>query len=197
MASRFDLLLLSAIGVFAGVLPASAQQVTVERETPLYSEARADSSVVTTLQQGVTGSVVGKKGAWLNLKTDAASGWLFSFNVRFASSQSASPSQSGGESSAIGRLVGPRQQVNVTSTIGLRGLEEEDLKQAHLDPEQLKLLDQYAATKQDAENKAQARMWSRRYPGSMRKMRLRSGVSLPGACWVPRPWSTIKNCRRT
>jgi hypothetical protein len=156
MASRFELLLLLATGVFAGVLPASAQQVTVEREGPLYAEARTDSSVVTTLQQGVTGSVVGKKGAWLNLKTDAASGWLFSFNVRFASSQSAAPSASGGDGNVIGRLVGPRRQVNVTSTMGLRGLEAEDLKQAQLDAGQLKLLDQYAATKRDAESKAQA-----------------------------------------
>lgn len=155
MAARFKLLLLMAIGMFAGVLPALAQQVTVEREGPLYSEARTDSTVVTTLQQGVTGSVVGKKGPWLNLKTDAASGWLFSFNVRFASSQSAAPS-TGGDGAIIGRLVGPRQQVNVTSTMGLRGLDAEDLKQARLDPEQLKLLDQYAATRQDAEGKAQA-----------------------------------------
>jgi hypothetical protein len=156
MASRFNLLLLMATVVFAGVFSASAQQITVEREGPLYSEARADSTVVTTLQQGATGSVVGKKGPWLNLKTDAASGWLFSFNVRFASTQSASPSASGGDGAVIGRLVGPRQQVNVTSTIGLRGIEAEDLRQAQLNPEQLKLLDQYAATKQDAESKAQA-----------------------------------------
>lgn len=156
MVSRFELRLLMAIGLFAGALPVLAQQVTVEREGPLYSEARADSSVVTTLQQGTTGSVVGKKGPWLNLKTEAASGWLFSFNVRFASTQSAAPSAPGGDGAVIGRLVGPRQQVNVTSTIGLRGLEAEDLKQAQLDPEQLKLLDQYAASKQDAEGKAQA-----------------------------------------
>jgi hypothetical protein len=40
--------------------------------------------------------------------------------------------------------------------MGLRGLEAEDLKQAQLDAGQLKLLDQYAATKRDAESKAQA-----------------------------------------
>lgn len=156
MVPRFGLRLLLAISVFAGAWPVSAQQVTVERDTPLYSEARTDSKVVTTLKQGTSGAVVGKNGAWLNLKTAEADGWLFSFNVRFASSQPASSSSSGGEGAVLGRVFGPRQQVNVTSTIGVRGLEEEDLKQARLDPEQLKLLDQYAASKQDAESTAQA-----------------------------------------
>ncbi|MEK6592927.1 MAG: hypothetical protein AABZ67_07550 [Pseudomonadota bacterium] len=156
MGSRFGLHVLLAISMFAGTGLVSAQQVTIGRDTLLYSEASTESKVVTTLKQGASGAVVGKKGAWLNLKTADTAGWLFSFNVRFASSQSAAPSSPGDDSAVVGRLVGPRQQVNVTSTIGMRGLDAEDLQQAQLDPEQLKLLDQFAASKQDAESKAQA-----------------------------------------
>jgi hypothetical protein len=55
----------------------------------------------------------------------------------------------------LGRLFAPRQRVNVTSTIGIRGLGEEDLHQARFDSEQMRLLDQYAASKADAESCAQ------------------------------------------
>ena len=152
---RFGFRLLLAFSAFACAWPVPAQQVTIERDTPLYAEARTDAKVVTRLKQGGSGEVVGKNGAWLNLKTPEASGWLFSFNVRFASAQSGTASSGGGDA-VVGRLFGPRQQINVTSTMGVRGLEEEDLKQARLNPEQLKLLDQYAASKQDAEGNAQA-----------------------------------------
>lgn len=132
---------------------AAAQPVTVERDTPLYAEARLDSPVVTNLKKGTAGEVVAKNGAWLNFRTPAAAGWLFSFNVRFASTQ---PASTAGGASALGRLVGPRQNVNITSAMGVRGIGEEDLRQARFDAGQMKLLDRYAVSKADAENSARA-----------------------------------------
>lgn len=134
--------------------PAAAQQVTLERDSALYAEPRLDASQVTQLKLGATGEVIGKQGAWLNLKTPGGSGWLFSFNVRFQS-QLAGAGDSGA-GSAAGRLFGPRRSVSVTSTIGIRGIEEEDLKQASFNADQMKLLDGYVATKQAAERGAHA-----------------------------------------
>jgi len=133
---------------------ASAQQVTLERDSPLYAEPRLDASQVTQLKLGATGEVIGKQGAWLNLKTPGGNGWLFSFNVRFQSQQAGSGDSGAG--SAAGRLFGPRSSVSVTSTIGIRGIEEEDLKQANFNADQMKLLDGYVATKQAAEQGARA-----------------------------------------
>ena len=90
----------------------------------------------------------------MNLKTPGGSGWLFSFNVRFPSQQAGSGDS--GTGSAGDRLLGPRRRVNVTSTIGIRGIEEEDLKQASFNADQMKLLDGYVATKQIAEQGARA-----------------------------------------
>ena len=134
--------------------PAAAQQVTLERDSALYAEPRLDSSQVTQLKLGATGEVIGKQGAWLNLKTPGGSGWLFSFNVRFQSQQAGSGDA--GTGSAAGRLFGPRRSASVTSTIGIRGIEEEDLKQASFNADQMKLLDGYVATKQVAERGARA-----------------------------------------
>ncbi|MGH8701893.1 MAG: SH3 domain-containing protein [Burkholderiales bacterium] len=140
--------------VLLAAAPVAAQQVTLERDSPLYAEPSLDASQVTQLKLGATGEVIGKQGAWLNLKTPAGNGWLFSFNVRFQSQQAGAGDSGAG--SAAGRLLGPRRSVSVTSTIGIRGIEEEDLKQASFNADQMKLLEGYAATKQAAEQGARA-----------------------------------------
>jgi hypothetical protein len=145
-------LLLAAAWMAAGA--AAAQQVTLERDSALYSEPRLDSAQVTQLKLGATGEVIGKQGAWLNLKTAAGSGWLFSFNVRFPSTQAGTGDSGAGQTA--GRLFGPRRSVSVTSTVGIRGIEEEDLKQASFNAGQMKLLDGYVATKEAAERGARA-----------------------------------------
>ena len=149
LAFRFLLATLLLAGA-----PAVAQQVTLERDSALYAEPRLDAQQVTRLKVGATGEVIGKQGAWLNLKTPAATGWLFSFNVRFQSQQAGSGSSGAG--TAAGRLFGPRSSVSVTSTIGIRGIDEEDLKGASFNADQMKLLEGYAATKETAEQKARA-----------------------------------------
>ena len=147
LRSMLSLLLLIAA-------PAAAQQVTLERDSPLYSEPRLESAPVTQLKQGAAGEVVGKQGGWLNLKTPGGTGWLFSFNVRFPPQKAAAGDAGAG--SALGSVFGPRRSVSVTSGIGVRGLEEEDLKQATFDARQMKLLEQYGTTKQAAEQDSRA-----------------------------------------
>ncbi|HEU0290126.1 MAG TPA: SH3 domain-containing protein [Burkholderiales bacterium] len=138
--------------VLLAAATAAAQQVTLERDSPLYAEPRLDAPQVTQLKQGATGEVVAKQGGWLNLKTPGGAGWLFSFNVRFPA-QKAEGGESGG-GSALGRVFSPRRPASVTSTIGIRGLEEEDLKQASFNAGQMKLLDGFVASKQAAEERA-------------------------------------------
>ena len=146
-------LLAALAAMLLAVGPAAAQKVTVEQNTPLYSEPRMESSQVAQLQQGATGEVIGKQGVWLNLKTSAGTGWLFSFSVRFESQ--GAESSSGG--SSLGRVFGPRRSSpSVTSTIGIRGIEEEDLKGATFNAEQMKLLDKYVASKEAAEKGARS-----------------------------------------
>lgn len=140
------------LAVLLAAAPAAAQQVMLERDSPLYAEPRLDAPQVTQLKQGASGEVTGKQGAWLNLKTPAGNGWLLSFNVRFPSQKA----EGGGSGSALGGMVGPRRNVSVTSAIGIRGLDEQDLKQASFNAQQMKLLDDFAATKQAAEDSARA-----------------------------------------
>ncbi len=150
---RISLLVPALIAMMAA--PAAAQQVTLERDSPLYAGPRMEGAPVAQLKQGETGEVLGKQGAWLNLKTQAASGWLFSFNVRFPA-QKSDAEAGAGTGAALGRVLGPRRSVSVTSGIGVRGIEEEDLKQARFDGQQMKLLESYAASPEAAAERARA-----------------------------------------
>ncbi len=128
---------------------ASAEPVTVERDSVLRSEPRTDASVAGNLAKGATGDAVARQGAWVQVKSGALTGWLYSFNVRFGVVTPGS-GDGAGAGSALGRVFGPRQKVNVTATIGIRGLDEEDLKQAHFDQGQMQQLDGYAANRDQA-----------------------------------------------
>jgi hypothetical protein len=125
---------------------AAAQQIVVEKDSPLYASPQTSAKVVGKVTQGMTGEALAQKGTWVNVKTEAGTGWLFTFNVRFIT-QGSSPA-------AKAPPIAPRGKL--TATIGIRGLEAEDLKNASVDPQQLSLLDGYVASKQDAERAARA-----------------------------------------
>src|SRR5262245_36218770 len=91
----------AALVAMLAAVPAAAQQGTLERDSPLYAEPRLDAPQAAQLKQGASGEVVGKQGGWINLKTPTATGWLFSFNVRFPAQKA-----DGGVSGA-----GPRRNV--------------------------------------------------------------------------------------
>jgi len=142
---------LMLVVILSAAASAAAEQVTLARDSPLYAEPRLDAAQVAQLKQGAAGEVTGRQGGWLSLKTPEGAGWLFTFNVRFP------PQKPDGEpdgGAVLGRVFGPHRPGTVVSAIGIRGLEEEDLRQATFNAEQLKRLDRFAVTKPAAEEGA-------------------------------------------
>lgn len=137
-----------AIGILGVAAMAAAEPVTVERDSVVRAEPRTDAAVVTHLTRGATGDAVARKGAWVQVKVGEQIGWLYSFNVRFGA---VGAGEGSGGGSVLGRLFGSRQQVNVTATIGIRGLDEEDLQQARFDSGQMQALDNFAADRDQAQ----------------------------------------------
>jgi len=129
---------------------AAAESVVVAADAPLLAAPSSTAKVVTQLKQGMTGEVLSRKGAWVNLRTAAGTGWVNSFNVRDA----AAPAPAAKSAPGGGIFGTPRSKT--TATIGIRGLEAEDLRKANIDPQQVKLLDSYAVSRQDAETAARA-----------------------------------------
>ena len=132
-------------------LAAAAEAVAIGRDSPLLEAPAAGAAVVAQLPQGTAAELIGRQGAWVHVKTAAGTGWVMSFNVRYGAAPSGS-SASGG--SGLGQLFTSRR--TTTATIGIRGLEAEDLKSARVDIGQLQLLDRYAAGRAEAEQAAQA-----------------------------------------
>ena len=122
---------LAAASVFV-CAAAGAQQVTVSRDSTLHSEPKPDAAAVAQLKQGTTGEVLGRQGAWVNVKTSSGTGWMFAFNVTY-------PSTGGGAPGASAS-----RKPSTTPTMGIRGLEKEDMKNATFDSKQLDALDSFA-----------------------------------------------------
>lgn len=118
---------------------ATAQPVTIARDTALHAEPNPGAPAIAQLKQGDKAEQIGRQGAWVNVQSGSAAGWLYSFNVTYP----AGPAPAGG-------AVAPGRRA-ITATIGIRGLEAEDLRRATLDSRQLELLDAYAASRQEAE----------------------------------------------
>lgn len=124
--------LAAAVLLVSGI--AAAQQVTISRDSTLHASPSADAAAVAQLKQGATGEVIGRQGAWVNVKTSAGTGWMFSFNVAYPSG--AGPAAASGPA--------PKR---VTATAGIRGLEKEEMKNAQFDGQQLDALDSFAGEK--------------------------------------------------
>lgn len=147
--TKFGTKLRRGIAAFSMLLCACvvhADPVTVEVASVLRAEPRADAAAVGEVVRGAAGNALERKDAWVRIQAGALTGWLYSFNVRFGGNSSA-----GGAGGALGRLFGQRQRISVTSTIGIRGLDDEDLKQARFDAGQIGRLDGFAATQEAAQ----------------------------------------------
>ena len=106
----------------------------------MFSEPNPGSSKVAEVREGTPVEVLGRQGAFANVKTAAGTGWVFAFNVNFGSSGAA------GSSTAARKPPG-------NTTIGIRGLDKEDMKNAQFDGKQLDALDAFADDKGGARKK--------------------------------------------
>jgi hypothetical protein len=120
---------LSAVVLACGI--ASAQQVTMSRDSKVFAEPKAGSAVVGELKQGASAEVTNKQGAFVQVQSGGTTGWTFSFNVNYGSAGPAAATPT------------PKSRPG-QSTIGIRGLEEEDLKKAQFDAKQLDALDAFS-----------------------------------------------------
>jgi len=141
-------LLLAAVATLVTVAVAHAEPITVQRESPLRVEPSLMSATAGTVRQGVRGESIGKSGIWVNIKTDEGTGWVFTFNIRFGER-----TRGGSDLSAAGRMVSARPRV--VSTIGIRGLSEEDLQNAAFNAAEMRRLDAFTATPEASARRAQ------------------------------------------
>ena len=130
------------------------------RETEIKAKPAGDSDTVATLRERARVDIVRRQGAWLEIKSEAGSGWVRMLGVRRGSA-SASGSSSSGFASIFN--VARTGSSGTGIATGVRGLDKEQIKNATPNPAELDKLNDYAVSSDDAQRfAAQANLAERR-----------------------------------
>lgn len=127
----------------------AAEPAITVRATELKKEPYADAQTIATLPSQARVEILRRQGGWTQIKAqDAALGWVRMLSLRLGDG-TARKGDSG-----IGSLLNLARSGSSGTTVatGVRGLSEEDLKNAEPNPEELQRMEQLAATSQDARN---------------------------------------------
>jgi len=141
---------LAALVFSLGVGPAIAQESGFAvRQTEVKKEPFSDAETVGTLAEKSQVKVLGRQGGWAQIESGALAGWVRMLSIRMNSGQSSIVS---GLKSLFS--VARTGSSGTTVTTGVRGLDKEQIQNAKPNPEELKKLASFAATKADAERLA-------------------------------------------
>ena len=106
-------------------------------------EPYADAKVVGEFSRGDKVAILQKKGAWLKVKTSAGEGWVRLLSVKRGAGGSGGGGEVGGLLSVASGRAGTGK---VVATTGVRGLNEEELKNAKYNDGEVKKLESYTQT---------------------------------------------------
>lgn len=155
MKFSFPLRFLAGLLFIAALPPVVMAQAvgTTNRATELKADPRADATTVASLPRETPIVDIGRSSGWIRVQTgDKKTGWVRSFHVSMKGSVSESSSSSGAFSS-LTSLFAPakRESPKTISTVGIRGLSEEEMKNAKPNPAEFNKMKSYAVSKADAE----------------------------------------------
>lgn len=145
---KMMMILIRGAALLLSIAAASAQAAsgTVLRNDKLYAQPSATSQVTGSAVKGASVDILAKQGGWLKVSAGRSTGWIRLLSVRAGG---------GGLGGAgIGDVVGvattKSEPSRVVAVAGLRGLNDEDLKQAKFNGEELGRLDAWTATSAQA-----------------------------------------------
>ncbi|MGZ3238305.1 MAG: hypothetical protein ACXWIN_09045 [Burkholderiaceae bacterium] len=136
---------------------AHAESALTVRATDLQAQGQSDAATLTTLPENTKVDVLRRVGAWDEVKTSAGqTGWVRMLNLRFDVNNAAKANGTAGSLNALSGLMSTGRTSNTaTVTTGVRGLTEEDLKNANANPAELEKMQRFATDKAAAERFAQ------------------------------------------
>jgi uncharacterized protein YgiM (DUF1202 family) len=127
--------------------PAFAQETGYAvRETEVKKEPYSDAQTVGTLAEKAQVKVLDRQNGWMQIESGTQAGWVRMLSIRMDSGSS-------GFVSGLKSLfsVARTGSSGRTVTTGVRGLDKEDIKNAKPNPEEVKKLAGFAASRSDAE----------------------------------------------
>jgi hypothetical protein len=142
------------------VAPLYAKQLAYTvRSTEIKQKPFSDAATVATLNEKVSVNILSRQGGWVRITSESGNGWVKMLSLR--SDNTAAKQGDSGLQSLLN--VGRSGSSGITVATGVRGLSEEDLKNAHPNPRELEKLQNYAVNKAKAEKFARdAKMKTRK-----------------------------------
>lgn len=146
----FALALVFAACVVSGASGVWAAEIAyVVRPTEMKQEPLTDATTLASLSEKSPVEILQRQGGWARVKSPSASGWVRLLSLRFnPASGEGQKGDSGIKSLFNVALTGSSGTVVAT---GVRGLSEEDLKNAQPNPQELKKMRSYAVGKSEAQ----------------------------------------------
>lgn len=136
----------SAFLLCVSAAAAWASPGTVLRNERLYSQPSSRAAVAATIPKGASVDILSKQGGWLRVSAGRTTGWIRLLSVRAGAG--------GGSGSGVGDVFGAATRRSdpsrVVAVAGLRGLNDEDLKLAKFNPDELARLDAWEVTTSQA-----------------------------------------------
>jgi len=124
---------------------------TALRNEKLYSQPSSSAKVVGSVAKGASVNILAKQGGWLRVTSGKTTGWIRLLSVRAG----AGGLGKAGVGDVVGAATTRSDPSRVVAVAGLRGLNDEDLKQAKFNADELARLDALNVTA------AQARSFAR------------------------------------
>src|SRR5574340_1277659 len=115
---------------------------TVLRAEKLYSQPAATSKVTASVAKGASVDILAKQGGWLQVRAGRSTGWIRLLSVRAGAGGVAGV----GARDVVGAATTRSDPGRVVAVAGLRGLNEEDLKQAKFNAEELARMEALSVT---------------------------------------------------
>jgi hypothetical protein len=146
-------LLASLLLLVLAAAPAFAQeQAFTNRATELKESGDAGARTVASLPENTPVKVLARAGAWTRIEANGQSGFVRVFHLRFPASVESSSSSGGNPFSAIAGALGGKsnKQANLATT-GVRGISQDDVKNAAPDAQALAKMQSYRADKGEAQ----------------------------------------------
>lgn len=127
--------------------PVMAGTGTMIKDDVMRSAPSGSASTVASVSKGSTVEVVERQGGWTQIRAGGRTGWVRILAVRGTVS-----------TSGVGDLAALTSQRDgqVVAVAGLRGLNEEELKSAKFNAQELSLLERYKSDQADAAGFARA-----------------------------------------
>lgn len=130
--------------------PVLAASGVMIKDDDLKATASSGAANIGRVAKGATVEIVARQGGWTQVATAGRQGWVRILSVRVGATGAADLSgliQAGTQRGDSSRVV---------ATAGLRGLNEEELKAARFDANELRKLDSYQVDRAAAEQYARA-----------------------------------------